>query len=54
MSRAQPRPSAEQRFRSLLDALIGSWICRREARKGRAARACSMHVERVREGCLNV
>jgi hypothetical protein len=31
MSRALPRPSATERFRSLVDGLIESWVCWREA-----------------------
>ena len=31
MSRALPRPSAKERFRSLVDGLIESWVCWREA-----------------------
>jgi hypothetical protein len=31
MSRALPRPSAKQRFRSLVDALIESWVSWRES-----------------------
>lgn len=31
MSRARPRPSAKQRFRSLVDGLIESWVCWGEA-----------------------
>jgi hypothetical protein len=31
MPPAVPRPDAQQRFRSLVDELIGSWVCWREA-----------------------
>jgi hypothetical protein len=31
MPHAVPRPNAEERFRSLVDELIESWVCWREA-----------------------
>jgi len=61
MSHALLRPSASERFRSLVDGLIESWVCWREARKdvrnaydrwgqrGPGGSVYSMHVERVRE-----